>query len=58
MEDFRGKVSEVYTVGDCGNPGIIADAIADGWKSRECDITREHRQTSDSQDGYVVYKTK
>jgi hypothetical protein len=32
IEDFREKVSEVYTVGDCGNPGIIADAIADGWR--------------------------
>lgn len=32
MEDFREKVSEIYTVGDCGNPGIIADAIADGWR--------------------------
>ena len=32
MEEFREKVSEVYTVGDCSNPGIIADAIADGWR--------------------------
>ncbi|HEX2964653.1 MAG TPA: FAD-dependent oxidoreductase [Syntrophorhabdaceae bacterium] len=31
-DDFRGKVAEVYTVGDCGNPGIIADAIAEGWR--------------------------
>jgi 2,4-dienoyl-CoA reductase (NADPH2) len=31
-EDFRGKVPEIYTVGDCGNPGIIADAVADGWR--------------------------
>jgi 2,4-dienoyl-CoA reductase (NADPH2) len=31
-DDYRTKVSEVYTVGDCGRPGIIADAIAEGWK--------------------------
>lgn len=31
-DDYRKTVSEVYTVGDCGHPGIIADAIAAGWK--------------------------
>ncbi|HLZ19304.1 MAG TPA: FAD-dependent oxidoreductase, partial [Smithellaceae bacterium] len=26
-EEFREMISEIYIVGDCGNPGIIADAI-------------------------------
>jgi 2,4-dienoyl-CoA reductase (NADPH2) len=32
FEEIRGKVPEAYTVGDCGNPRLIVDAIADGWK--------------------------
>ena len=32
IEHLRGKVPEVYAVGDCGNPRLIVDAIADGWK--------------------------
>jgi 2,4-dienoyl-CoA reductase (NADPH2) len=29
---FKDKAAEVYYIGDCANPGIIPDAIADGWK--------------------------
>jgi 2,4-dienoyl-CoA reductase (NADPH2) len=32
FEHLRGKVPEAYTVGDCGSPRLIVDAIADGWK--------------------------
>ena len=32
FESFQGKVPEIYTIGDCSNPRLIADAIADGWK--------------------------
>jgi 2,4-dienoyl-CoA reductase (NADPH2) len=32
LESLRGKVPEVYAAGDCGNPGLIVDAIADGWR--------------------------
>jgi 2,4-dienoyl-CoA reductase (NADPH2) len=32
FERLKGKVPEVYAIGDCNNPGLIADAIADGWK--------------------------
>lgn len=32
FEHLKGKVPEVYTVGDCGNPRLIVDAIADGWR--------------------------
>jgi pyruvate/2-oxoglutarate dehydrogenase complex dihydrolipoamide dehydrogenase (E3) component len=28
---FEGKVAEIYAVGDCGSPGLIVDAIGDGW---------------------------
>ncbi len=29
---LEGKVAEIYAVGDCGNPGLIVDAIGDGWR--------------------------
>jgi 2,4-dienoyl-CoA reductase (NADPH2) len=32
FEHLKGKVPEVYAVGDCGNPRLIVDAIADGWR--------------------------
>ena len=32
FERLKGKVPEVYTIGDCGNPRLIVDAIADGWR--------------------------
>jgi hypothetical protein len=32
MNKLKGRVSEIYTVGDCANPGIIPDATAAGWE--------------------------
>lgn len=32
LESLKGKVPEAYAIGDCSNPGLIADAIADGWR--------------------------
>ncbi len=32
MNKLKGKVSVIYTVGDCTNPGIIPDATAAGWE--------------------------
>ena len=32
MNKLKGKVSVIYTVGDCANPGIIPDTIAAGWE--------------------------
>jgi 2,4-dienoyl-CoA reductase (NADPH2) len=32
MKSLQGKVGELYAVGDCNNPRLIVDAIADGWK--------------------------
>jgi 2,4-dienoyl-CoA reductase (NADPH2) len=29
---LKGKVSEVYLIGDCSEPRMIPEAIADGWK--------------------------
>ncbi len=29
---FEGKVPEIYHIGDCREPGLIADAVADGAK--------------------------
>jgi 2,4-dienoyl-CoA reductase (NADPH2) len=29
---FEGKVPEIYLVGDCKEPRLIPDAIADGWR--------------------------
>jgi len=33
MNKLKGKVPEIYTVGDCVNPGIIPDATAAGWEA-------------------------
>ena len=30
LKSLEGKVTEIYTVGDCREPLLIADAIADG----------------------------
>jgi thioredoxin reductase len=32
LESLEGKVPEVYAVGDCREPRMIVDAIADGWR--------------------------
>ena len=32
IKSIQGKVSEVYSVGDCSQPGLIIDAIADGYR--------------------------
>jgi hypothetical protein len=29
---FIGKVDEIYAVGDCRNPQLIADAIGEGYR--------------------------
>ena len=31
LRAFEGSAPEVYTVGDCGSPGLIVDAVAQGW---------------------------
>jgi 2,4-dienoyl-CoA reductase (NADPH2) len=33
MNKLKGKVPEIYTVGDCVSPGIIPDATAAGWEA-------------------------
>ncbi len=30
--NIKGKVKEVYTIGDCADPAIIPDAISAGWE--------------------------
>ena len=30
LESLEGKVSEIYAIGDCREPNLIVDAIADG----------------------------
>jgi 2,4-dienoyl-CoA reductase (NADPH2) len=32
VNKLKDSVSEIYTVGDCANPGIIPDATAAGWE--------------------------
>jgi len=32
MKKLEGRVSAIYTVGDCTSPGIIPDATASGWQ--------------------------
>jgi thioredoxin reductase len=32
FQSFQGKAPEVYAIGDCSNPRLIVDAIADGWR--------------------------
>jgi 2,4-dienoyl-CoA reductase (NADPH2) len=33
LKSLKGKVSEVYAVGDCSDPRMIIDAIADGYRA-------------------------
>jgi 2,4-dienoyl-CoA reductase (NADPH2) len=33
FDSLRGKAPEVYAIGDCREPRMIVDAIADGWKT-------------------------
>ena len=30
LKELEGKVPEIYAIGDCLQPGLIVDAIADG----------------------------
>jgi 2,4-dienoyl-CoA reductase (NADPH2) len=32
-KELEGKIPELYAIGDCNNPNMIVDAIADGWKT-------------------------
>jgi 2,4-dienoyl-CoA reductase (NADPH2) len=32
LESLQGKAPEIYAIGDCQEPRMIVDAIADGWK--------------------------
>jgi len=32
VKSLEGKAPEVYAIGDCGQPRMIVDAIADGWE--------------------------
>ncbi len=32
VENIKEKVAEVYVIGDCKEPRLIPDAIADGWR--------------------------
>jgi 2,4-dienoyl-CoA reductase (NADPH2) len=32
LKSLQGKVSEIFLIGDCREPRMIPDAIADGWK--------------------------
>jgi 2,4-dienoyl-CoA reductase (NADPH2) len=32
LESLEGKAPEVYAIGDCQEPRMIVDAIADGWR--------------------------
>jgi hypothetical protein len=32
LSALDGKVTEIYTIGDCDDPGLIVDAIGDGWR--------------------------
>jgi 2,4-dienoyl-CoA reductase (NADPH2) len=32
LKSLEGKASEIYAIGDCQEPRMIVDAIADGWK--------------------------
>ena len=32
LKSLKGKVSEIYLIGDCREPRMIPEAIADGWK--------------------------
>jgi 2,4-dienoyl-CoA reductase (NADPH2) len=32
LKSLKGKAPEIYAIGDCQEPRMIVDAIADGWK--------------------------
>jgi len=32
LKSLKGKAPEIYAIGDCSQPRMIVDAIADGWK--------------------------
>jgi pyruvate/2-oxoglutarate dehydrogenase complex dihydrolipoamide dehydrogenase (E3) component len=32
LNDLKGKVPQIYAIGDCNKPGLIIHAVADGWK--------------------------
>jgi hypothetical protein len=32
LDKIKGKVAEIYVVGDCSAPGIIPDSTAAGWE--------------------------
>ncbi len=32
LKSLKGKAPEIYAIGDCKEPRMIVDAIADGWK--------------------------
>jgi 2,4-dienoyl-CoA reductase (NADPH2) len=32
LKSLQGKAAEIYVIGDCGKPGLIVDAIADGFR--------------------------
>ncbi len=32
LKSLEGKAPEIYAIGDCGEPRMIVDAIADGWR--------------------------
>jgi 2,4-dienoyl-CoA reductase (NADPH2) len=32
LKSLQGKAPEIYAIGDCSNPRLIVDAIADGWR--------------------------
>jgi len=33
VESLEGRVPELYAIGDCREPGMIVDAIADAWRA-------------------------
>jgi 2,4-dienoyl-CoA reductase (NADPH2) len=32
LKSLQGKVPEIYAIGDCKEPRMIVDAIAEGWQ--------------------------
>ena len=32
LRSLEGKVPEIYTIGDCREPQLIPEALADGWR--------------------------
>jgi thioredoxin reductase len=33
LEEIKGLVPEVYTIGDCREPRMIVDAVSDAWQT-------------------------